>query len=65
MMALFCSFQLPFLVLSIACILGSVNGIGAHASRFQEAGNEKYQTLGLMYFFLFEVFYCASIIPSM
>ena len=23
----------------------------------------KYQTLGMMYFFLFEVFYCASIIP--
>lgn len=50
-------------MLSIACLLGGVNGIGIHAFRFTEPGNEQYETRGLMYFFLFEVFYCASIIP--
>lgn len=55
--------QVPFAVLSISCILGSVNGIGAHAATLAQPGNEKYETLGLMYFFLFEIFYCATIIP--
>lgn len=54
---------LPFTVLTISCILASLNGVGVHQSRLAEPGNEKYQTLGLMYFFLFEVFYCAAIIP--
>lgn len=56
--------QLPFGVLSIACILGGLNGIGIHIAHLKEPGNAKYQSLGLMYFFLFEVFYCGSIIPS-
>lgn len=55
--------QLPFTVLSVACIVGGLNGIGIRTERFEEPGNEIYETRGLMYFFLFEVFYCASIIP--
>ncbi|KUI61596.1 hypothetical protein VP1G_08758 [Cytospora mali] len=54
---------LPFSVLTISCILGSLNGIGVRAARLEAPDTEKYQVLGLMYFFLFEVFYCASIIP--
>lgn len=54
---------MPFTVLTIACLAGSLNGLGTHVSHFSEPGNAKYQQLGLMYFFLFEVFYCASIIP--
>jgi hypothetical protein len=34
-----------------------------HAKHLKAPGNERYQTLGLMYFFLFEVFYCAAILP--
>lgn len=58
-----CLVQVPFAVLSISCILGSLNGIGVHAATLALPGNEKYESLGLMYFFLFEIFYCASIIP--
>lgn len=49
-------------MLSISCILGSVNGIGVKDTHIKAAG-EDYERIGLMYFFLFEVFYCASIIP--
>lgn len=49
--------------MSIACILGGVNGIGVHKTHLDEPGNEEYETKGLMYFFLFEVFYCGTIIP--
>lgn len=49
--------------MSVACILGSLNGIGIHAARLAEPGHEEYQAKGLMYFFLFEVFYCGTIIP--
>ena len=55
--------QIPFTVLTISCILAAVNGVGVHAKHLQAPGNERYQTLGLMYFFLFEVFYCAAILP--
>ncbi|RDW72215.1 hypothetical protein BP5796_08249 [Coleophoma crateriformis] len=53
----------PFAVLAIACVVCSFNGIGVHASRFKEPGNERYHQLSLFWFFLFEVFYCVSIIP--
>ncbi|KAF3766707.1 hypothetical protein M406DRAFT_231224, partial [Cryphonectria parasitica EP155] len=54
---------LPFIVLSIACILGGVNGIGVTDAHIAAATDADYEKLGMMYFFLFEVFYCASIIP--
>ncbi|KAJ4385656.1 hypothetical protein N0V93_010085 [Gnomoniopsis smithogilvyi] len=54
---------LPFTVLSISCILAGLNGVGVHAKHLAEPGNEQYETKGLMYFFLFEVFYCGTIIP--
>lgn len=55
--------QLPFTVLTISCILASLHGVGIHNKHLKEPENVKYETLGLMYFFLFEVFYCAAIIP--
>ncbi|KAH8900015.1 hypothetical protein GQ53DRAFT_835996 [Thozetella sp. PMI_491] len=54
---------LPFTVLSIACLGASFNGVGIHAFRFEEPENEQYTTRGLFWFFLFEVFYCVTIIP--
>lgn len=50
-------------MLSISCILAGLNGVGVHLAHMQQPDTEKYQTLGLLYFFLFEVFYCATIIP--
>lgn len=55
--------QVPFVVLSIACILASLNGVGIHKAHLAQPGREKYTVLGLLYFFLFEVFYCGTIIP--
>lgn len=54
---------MPFAVLSIACILASLNGVGIHKIRMTQPDTEHYNVLGLLYFFLFEVFYCATIIP--
>ncbi|KAM3071820.1 hypothetical protein ACMFMG_009677 [Clarireedia jacksonii] len=50
---------IPFTVLTVACLVGSFKGIGVHEYRLTP--DEKVE--GLMYFFFFEVFYCASIIP--
>ena len=47
----------------MACLVGSFNGIGAHAFRFQQPGHEKYTELAYFWFFMFEVFYCVTIIP--
>lgn len=58
----FCT-QAPFAVLSISCILASLNGVGVHQAHMAQPDTEKYNVLGLLYFFLFEVFYCAAIIP--
>ncbi|KAL4778207.1 hypothetical protein BJX76DRAFT_352787 [Aspergillus varians] len=54
---------LPFCVLVIGCLGGSFSGIGIHASRLQEPGNEKYQVQGQKFFLVFEVAYCAAVIP--
>ncbi|KAL4919807.1 hypothetical protein BDW62DRAFT_34045 [Aspergillus aurantiobrunneus] len=54
---------IPFSVLVAGCIGGAYNGIGIHASRLQEPGNEKYQAGGQKFFLIFEVGYCAAIIP--
>ncbi|ORY63386.1 uncharacterized protein BCR38DRAFT_436705 [Pseudomassariella vexata] len=53
----------PFAMLSIACLVSSFNGIGIHAWRLDQDENQKYKKQGLFWFFLFEVFYCVSIIP--
>lgn len=53
----------PFAVLSASCILASFNGVGVHVEEFSKPGNEKYQEIGLKWFFMFEVFYCVTIIP--
>ncbi|KAH8649914.1 hypothetical protein BX600DRAFT_517143 [Xylariales sp. PMI_506] len=53
----------PFAILSISCLLASLNGVGIHAYRLEEPENVKYTQLGLFWFFLFEVFYCVAIIP--
>ncbi|PQE22039.1 cation-transporting atpase 4 protein [Rutstroemia sp. NJR-2017a BBW] len=50
---------LPFTVLTIACLVGSFKGVGVHEYRL--TGDQIVE--GLQYFFFFEVFYCASIIP--
>ncbi|KAK7928801.1 hypothetical protein PG985_005799 [Apiospora marii] len=53
----------PFAVLSISCLVASFNGVGIHVFRFSEPGNEQYMESGLFWFFMFEVFYCVTIIP--
>ncbi|KAK7914537.1 hypothetical protein PG985_012240 [Apiospora marii] len=53
----------PFTVLSISCLVASFNGVGIHAFRLQQPGNEQYMEKGLFWFFMFEVFYCVTIIP--
>ncbi|KAI1878428.1 hypothetical protein JX265_000360 [Neoarthrinium moseri] len=53
----------PFAVLSIACLVSSFNGVGIHEWRLQLPENIHYHESGLFWFFLFEVFYCVTIIP--
>ncbi|OJI96161.1 hypothetical protein ASPVEDRAFT_77940 [Aspergillus versicolor CBS 583.65] len=53
----------PFIALAVGCIGGSFNGIGIHVSRLSQPGNEKYQANGQKFFLIFEVGYCAAIIP--
>ncbi|KAL4802346.1 hypothetical protein BDV18DRAFT_65413 [Aspergillus unguis] len=53
----------PFCVLVAGCLGGAFNGIGIHASRLSEPGNEVYQASGQKFFLIFEVGYCAAIIP--
>ncbi|TEY35781.1 hypothetical protein BOTCAL_0579g00040 [Botryotinia calthae] len=50
---------IPFTVLTVACLGGSFRGVGVHESRM----TPEQKTVGLKYFFFFEIFYCAAIIP--
>ncbi|KAI9371060.1 hypothetical protein BJX61DRAFT_548558 [Aspergillus egyptiacus] len=54
---------IPFCVLVSGCLGGAFNGIGIHAWRLQQPENEKYQAEGQKFFLIFEVGYCAAIIP--
>ncbi|CAI7598138.1 unnamed protein product [Penicillium viridicatum] len=53
----------PFAVLVAGCIGGAFNGIGAHNSTLAEPGKEMYTVEGKKFFLVFEVGYCAAIIP--
>ncbi|KAF2792979.1 hypothetical protein K505DRAFT_306634 [Melanomma pulvis-pyrius CBS 109.77] len=53
---------LPLLVLTIVTTIGSYYGIGAKDSTFKLPGNQKYVETAYFWFFLYEVFYCTSII---
>ncbi|KAK4542624.1 hypothetical protein LTR36_006673 [Oleoguttula mirabilis] len=48
----------PFLALTVICLGGSFHGIGVHQARL----NDDEQSQGRLWFFLFEVFFCISII---
>ncbi|KAL4882178.1 hypothetical protein BJY04DRAFT_217500 [Aspergillus karnatakaensis] len=54
---------IPFCVLVAGCLGGAFNGIGIHVDRLQQPGNERYQAEGQKFFLIFEVGYCAAIIP--
>ncbi|KAF1354627.1 hypothetical protein BDV97DRAFT_395050 [Delphinella strobiligena] len=51
--------MIPFTALTVFCLAGAFNGLGVKDSHL----TEQQQTKGLMYFFFFEIFYCAAIIP--
>ncbi|RDW62890.1 uncharacterized protein DSM5745_10001 [Aspergillus mulundensis] len=53
----------PFCVLVAGCVGGAFNGIGIHQSRLALPENQKYQAGGQKFFLIFEVGYCAAIIP--
>ncbi|KAH9880280.1 hypothetical protein IAQ61_000569 [Plenodomus lingam] len=53
---------LPLLTLTIVTTIGSYYGIGAKDSTFALPGNKKYIETAYFWFFLYEVFYCTSII---
>ncbi|KAA8615528.1 hypothetical protein PtrV1_10924 [Pyrenophora tritici-repentis] len=53
---------IPLLTLTIVTALGSYHGIGAKDSTLARPNNESYVELAYFYFFLYEVFYCTSII---
>ncbi|PSN73325.1 hypothetical protein BS50DRAFT_653796 [Corynespora cassiicola Philippines] len=53
---------LPMMTLTIVTTIGSYYGIGAKDSTFARPGNQKYIETAYFYFFLYEVFYCTSII---
>ncbi|OJJ30952.1 hypothetical protein ASPWEDRAFT_140822 [Aspergillus wentii DTO 134E9] len=53
----------PFAVLIAGCLGGAFNGIGVHNWRLQQDGNQKYLASGQKFFLIFEVGYCAAIIP--
>ncbi|PYH40404.1 uncharacterized protein BP01DRAFT_351460 [Aspergillus saccharolyticus JOP 1030-1] len=53
----------PFAVLVAGCVGGAFNGIGIHEWRLDEPGNEQYLAAGKKFFLIFEVGYCAAIIP--
>jgi hypothetical protein len=55
--------KVPFCVLVSGCLGGAFNGIGIHAWRLQQPGNERYAAEGQKFFLVFEVGYCAAIIP--
>lgn len=50
--------QVPFAGLTIACLAGSFHGIGVHKERL----NDNERSDGMMWFFLFEIFFCIAII---
>ncbi|KAF9691478.1 hypothetical protein EKO04_010452 [Ascochyta lentis] len=49
----------PFTALTAACIGGAYHGIGIHQSHLNKDETKE----GMQWFFFFEVFYCAAIIP--
>ncbi|KAI9739064.1 MAG: hypothetical protein M1834_007276 [Cirrosporium novae-zelandiae] len=49
----------PFAVLVASCLMGSYHGIGVHTWNLTKGESVE----GLKWFFMFEVFYCTSIIP--
>ncbi|KAI0161953.1 hypothetical protein GGR52DRAFT_146510 [Hypoxylon sp. FL1284] len=53
----------PFTVLSISCLVAAFNGVGIHVHNLAKPENQRYQESGLFWFFMFEVFYCITIIP--
>ncbi|KAH9870913.1 hypothetical protein J1614_006485 [Plenodomus biglobosus] len=53
---------LPLLTLTISTTIGSYEGIGAKDSTFARPGNQKYVERAYFWFFLYQVFYCTSII---
>ncbi|CAG8386141.1 unnamed protein product [Penicillium salamii] len=55
--------MVPFAVLVAGCIGGAFNGLGAKNATLAQSGNEKYSTEGKKFFLIFEVGYCAAIIP--
>ncbi|KAF1955477.1 hypothetical protein CC80DRAFT_549159 [Byssothecium circinans] len=52
----------PLLTLTIVTAIGSYYGIGAKDRTLARPGNEKYVETAYYWFFLYEVFYCTSII---
>ncbi|CAG5174661.1 uncharacterized protein ALTATR162_LOCUS7834 [Alternaria atra] len=50
---------IPFTALTVSCLGGSFKGVGVHEFRL----SAEQKTEGLKFFFFFEVFYCAAIIP--
>ncbi|KAJ5657010.1 hypothetical protein N7507_008960 [Penicillium longicatenatum] len=54
---------IPFAVLVAGCVGGAFNGIGIRNSTLDLPGNEKYTAEGKKFFLVFEVGYCAAIIP--
>ncbi|CAG7926754.1 unnamed protein product [Penicillium olsonii] len=55
--------MIPFAVLVAGCIGGAFSGIGAKNATLAKPGNEKYSAEGKKFFLIFEVGYCAAIIP--
>ncbi|KAF2635850.1 hypothetical protein P280DRAFT_553421 [Massarina eburnea CBS 473.64] len=53
---------LPLLTLTIVTAIGSYYGIGARDSTFARPDNTKYIETAYYWFFLYEIFYCISII---
>ncbi|KNG49338.1 hypothetical protein DDE82_008422 [Stemphylium lycopersici] len=53
---------LPLLTLTIVTTIGSYYGIGAKDATFALPGNQKYVETAYFWFFLYELFYCTSII---
>ncbi|KAF1947727.1 hypothetical protein EJ02DRAFT_449209 [Clathrospora elynae] len=53
---------LPMLVLSVVTVIGSCHGIGAKDSTLARPGNQRYVESAYFWFFLYQIFYCISII---
>lgn len=50
--------QIPFLALTIVCLVGPFHGVGVH----QASLTADQQTQGRLWFFLFEILFCITII---